>query len=117
MNKVVLMGRLTRDPELRVTSGENPLSVCHYNLAINRSFKKDSEADFLNVTAFGKRGEFAEKYFKKGMMVAVIGELRSGNYIDKNGVKKYTTDVIALEQHFTGGKGGTENKEVAIENL
>ena len=111
MNKVILMGRLTRDPEVRYSQGNNSTAVCRYSLAVNRSYKRDGEpdADFINIVAFGSRGEFANKYFKKGMMVAVVGELRTGSYTDKDGNKKYTTDVIVSEQHFAESRS-SENR-------
>ena len=106
MNKVILMGRLTKDAETRYTQGNNPTAVTRYTLAVNRSYKRegDPDADFINIIAFGNRGEFAGKYFKKGMMVAVVGELRLGNYTDKDGNKHYTTDVIVTEQYFAERK-------------
>ncbi|MCF0135357.1 MAG: single-stranded DNA-binding protein [Lachnospiraceae bacterium] len=113
MNKVILMGRLTRDPEIRYSQGPNATGVCRYSLAVNRSYKREGEpdADFINVVAFGNRGEFASKYFKKGMMVAVVGELRTGSYTDKDGNKRYTTDVIASEQHFAESRSSSEGRD------
>lgn len=106
MNLVVLMGRLTRDPEVRYSQGAEAKAVARYSLAVNRSYKKDgeSEADFINIVAFGKAGEFAGKFFKKGMMVAVEGELRISQYTDKDGNKRWSTDVVVNRQHFAGGK-------------
>ena len=107
MNKVVLMGRLTRSPEVRYSQGAEPLAVARYTLAVNRRMKKngngEQEADFIPCVAFGKSGEFAEKYFRKGQMVAVTGRLqvRSG---DKDGERRYTTEVIIEEQHFAESK-------------
>lgn len=118
MNKVILMGRLTRDPEVRYSQGAQGTAVARYSLAVNRSYKRDGEpdADFINVVAFGNRGEFAGKYFKKGMMVAVVGELRISSFTDKDGNKRWSTDVVVTEQHFAGGKKeeestGNEEKE------
>lgn len=110
MNKVIVMGRLTKDPEVRYSAGANATAVCRYSIAVNRSYKREGEpdADFLNVVAFGSRGEFAGKYFKKGQLVAVVGELRTGSYSDKEGKKHYTTDVVAIEQHFAESKGAIE---------
>lgn len=104
MNKVILMGRLTKDPEVKYTNTQT--AVCRYSLAVNRQYKKDGEqeADFLNVVAFGKAGEFAGKYLVKGQQVAVVGRLQTGSYTDRNGVKRYTTDIIAEEQHFAESK-------------
>lgn len=107
MNKVILMGRLTRDPEVRYSAAGQ--AVCRYSLAVNRIYKREGEpdADFINIVAFGNRGEFAGKYFRKGQMVAVCGELRTGSY-EKDGVRHYTTDVIVSDQYFTGSKPAGE---------
>lgn len=112
MNKVILMGRLTRDPEVRYSQGQSGTAVCRYSLAVNRSYKRDGEpdADFINVVAFGNRGEFAGKYFKKGMMVAVVGELRISSYTDKDGNKRWSTDVVVSEQHFAESRSSSENR-------
>lgn len=106
MNIVVLMGRLTRDPEVRYSQGAEAKAVARYSLAVNRSYKREGEpdADFINVVAFGKGGEFAGKYFKKGQLVAVEGELRISQYTDKDGNKRWSTDVVVNRQHFAGGK-------------
>lgn len=111
------MGRLTRDPEVRYSQSVNPVAVAKYGLAVRRQFKKEGEpdVDFINIVAFGKSGEFAEKYFQKGQMVAVTGRLQIGNWEDKDGVKRINVDVIAEEQHFaeskqsfeSSGQGGT----------
>ena len=109
MNKVILMGRLARDPDLCYsTSGQ---SVCRYTLAVNRSYKRegDPDADFINIVSFGPRGEFAGKYFRKGMMVAICGELRVSSY-EQNGVKRYSTDVVATDQYFAESKSSYENR-------
>ncbi|MBO4887533.1 MAG: single-stranded DNA-binding protein [Firmicutes bacterium] len=102
MNKVILMGRLTRDPEVRYTQGNPGTAVGRYSLAVSRPFKRDGEpeADFFNIVAFGNRGEFAGKYFRKGMQVAIVGELRNNSYTDRDGHKRITTDIIATEQYF-----------------
>ncbi len=104
-NKVILMGRLTKDPEVRYSQAAEPMAIARYSLAVNRKFKRDGEpdADFLNIVAFGKNGEFAEKYFKKGQQVCVVGHLQTGSY-EKDGVKRYTTDIIVEEQHFAEKK-------------
>ena len=106
MNKTILMGRITKDPETRYSQGNEPMAISRYTLAVNRRFKKDGqpEADFINIIAFGKNGEFAEKWFKKGMQVAVVGRIQTGSYTDKDGNKRYTTDVVAEEQHFAESK-------------
>lgn len=112
MNKVILMGRLTRDPEVRYSQGAQGTAVCRYSLAVNRSYKREGEpeADFINVVAFGNRGEFAGKYFKKGMMVAVVGELRISSYTDKDGNKRWSTDVVVTEQHFAESRSSFEGR-------
>ena len=102
MNKVVLMGRLTRDPEVRYTNGNNTL-VASFGLAVNRRFAKQGEerqADFINVVAWDKTGEFCSKFFKKGQQVGVIGRIQTRNYDDKDGKKVYVTEVIAEEAYF-----------------
>lgn len=107
MNKVILIGRLTRDPEVRYSQNrEKATAVARYTLAVDRKFKNDEQtADFINIVAFGKSGEFAEKYLKKGMKVSVCGHLQTGNYTNKEGVKVYTTDIIVEEQGFCESKG------------
>jgi single-strand DNA-binding protein len=110
MNKVILMGRLTRDPETRVSTGDTATTVARYSLAVDRRFKRDGDqtADFINCVAFGKTGEFAEKYFRKGMKIAVVGRLQTGSYTNKEGQKVYTTDVVIEEQDFAESKGASE---------
>lgn len=112
MNKVILMGRLARDPELRYTQGAQGTAVCNYSLAVNRGYKREGEpdADFINIVAFGNRAEFANKYFKKGMMVAVVGELRVNSYTDKEGNKRWSTDVVVSEQHFAESRASFESR-------
>ena len=104
MNKVILMGRLTRDPEVRYTGGESS-AVARYTLAVDRRFKKDGgdTADFIQCVAFGKSGEFAEKYFKKGTKVVVEGRIQTGSY-EKDGQRIYTTDVVVEQQEFAESK-------------
>jgi len=110
MNKVILMGRLTRDPEVRYSQGENPLAVARFSLAVDRRFKRDSEqtADFINCVAFGKQGEFMEKYFRKGMRAVVCGRIQTGSYTNKDGLKVYTTDVVCEEIEFAESKSSSE---------
>lgn len=110
MNKVILIGRLTRDPEVRYSQGENQTAVARYTLAIDRKFKKDNEqtADFIPCIAFGKAGEFVEKYFRKGMKVSVVGRIQTGSYTNKDGVKVYTTDVVVEEQEFAESKNSNQ---------
>lgn len=106
MNKVILMGRLTRDPEVRYTQGDKPMAIARYTLAVDRRFKRegDQSADFIPCVVFGKGGEFAEKYLKKGTKVAVTGRIQTGSYTNKDGQKVYTTEVIVEEQEFAESK-------------
>lgn len=105
MNKVELIGRLTRDPDVRYTQGENSYAIARYTLAVDRKYKKDGEktADFISCVAFGKGGEFAEKYLHKGIKIGVIGRIQTGSY-EKDGVKHYTTDVFVEEHEFVESK-------------
>ena len=106
MNKVILMGRLTRSPEVRYSQGSEPVAVARYTLAVNRRFKRkdEPEADFIPCVALGKSGEFAEKYFRKGQLVGVIGRLQVRSWEDKEGKKHWTTEVIVEEQYFAESK-------------
>ena len=115
MNKVILMGRLTRDPEVRYSQGENQTAIARYSLAVNRRFNRegDPEADFINCVAFGKQAEFAEKYLKKGTKMTITGRIQTGSYTNKDGVKVYTTDVIVEEQEFAESKAAAENHAAA----
>ncbi len=115
MNKVILMGRLTRDPEVRYSQGDSSLAIARYTLAVDRRFNRNANdeatADFISCVAFGKAGEFAEKYFRKGIKIAVSGRIQTGSYTNKEGVKVYTTEVIVDDQEFAesknaGGDGG-----------
>ena len=110
MNKVILMGRLTRDPEVRYSQGANATAVARYSLAVDRRFKRDGEptADFINCVAFGRTAEFAEKYFRQGLIVVVTGRIQTGSYTNKDGVKVYTTDVVIEEQEFAESKAASE---------
>jgi single-strand DNA-binding protein len=110
MNKIILVGRLVRDTETRVSQGDNTTYITRYTLAVDRRFKKDGEpsADFINCVAFGKSAEFAEKYFFKGMKVGVTGHLQTGSYTNKEGQKVYTTDVVIEEQEFCESKQASE---------
>ena len=105
MNKVCLMGRLVRDPEVRYTQGNNT-AVCNFSLAVNRRFKSEGQpdADFINITAWGKTAEFCGKYFTKGQQVGIIGRIQTRNYDDKEGKKVYVTEVIAEETYFADSK-------------
>ena len=106
MNSVILMGRLTKDVEVRYSQGDQGTAIGRYTLAVNRSYKRDGEpdADFINILTFGKTAEFAGKYFKKGQLVAVEGELRISSYTDKDGNKRWSTDVVVSKQHFAESK-------------
>lgn len=106
MNKVMLLGRLVKDVELRYSSGENPVAVAKYVLAVNRPYKRKDEpdADFINITAFGKAAEFAEKYFKKGQQVCIVGRLQVRSYEDETAKRHFFTEVLVEEQHFAEGK-------------
>ena len=106
MNKVILMGRLTRDPEVRYTQTNNTL-VASFSLAVNRRFARQGEerqADFVNIVAWSKTGEFCSKYFKKGQQVGVIGRIQTRTWDDENGQKRYVTEVIAEEAYFADSK-------------
>lgn len=109
MNRAILMGRLTRDPEVRYSQGEHSMAVAKYALAVNRR-GQDEPADFINIVAFGKAGEFAEKYFRKGMRVLVSGRIQTGSYTNKEGLRVYTTDIIVDDQEFADSKGDSGNE-------
>ena len=106
MNKVILIGRLCGDPEIRYSQGENATCIAKYRLAVNRKFKREGEqeADFINCVSFGKNGEFAEKYLHKGMKVAVEGRIQTGSYTNQEGQKVYTTDIVVESQEFCESK-------------
>ena len=110
MNKVVLVGRLTRDPEVRYSQGDSSTAVARYTLAVDRRFKRDNEpsADFIPCVVFGRSGEFAEKYFRQGMRVSVSGRIQTGSYTNKDGVRVYTTEVIVEEQEFAESRAESE---------
>ena len=112
MNKVVLMGRLTRDPEVRYSQGEKATAIARYTLAVDRTFKRDGEqtADFINCVVFGRSAEFAERYFRQGTKIAISGRIQTGSYTNKDGVKVYTTEVVIEEQDFA------ESKAAAAQN-
>ena len=116
MNKVVLMGRLTRDPEVRYSAGENALAIARYTLAVDRRSHKDGEAtaDFISCVSFGRTAEFAEKYFRQGLRIVISGRIQTGSYTNKDGNKVYTTDVMVEEHEFCEGKNGNnQNKPVS----
>ena len=109
MNKVILMGRLTRDPEVRYSQGATATAVARYTLAVDRRFKRDGEAsaDFINCVSFGRSAEFAEKYFRQGLKVVVTGRIQTGSYTNKDGVRVYTTDIVVEEQEFAESKAAS----------
>ena len=101
-----MVGRLTKDPEVRYTQGDNPMAIARYTLAVDRRFKREGEttADFINCVAFGKSGEFAEMYFRKGLRIAISGRITTGSFTNKDGVKVYTTEVTVEDQEFAESK-------------
>ena len=106
MNKVILMGRLTRDPEVRYSAGDNSLAIARYTLAVDRRFRRDGEAtaDFISCVSFGKTAEFAEKYYHQGTKIAISGRIQTGSYTNRDGQKVYTTEVVVEEQEFAESK-------------
>ena len=116
MNKWIGIGRLVADPEIRYSQGGNATCIARYTLAVNRKFKKEGEqdADFISCVAFGKNGEFAEKYLCKGMKIAVEGRIQTGSYTNKDGQKVYTTDIVVEGHDFCESKGAsTQNNAPA----
>lgn len=109
------MGRLTRDPEVRHSQGENPLAIARFTLAVDRRFKRDGEqsADFISCVAFGKQAEHAERYYKQGIKIVICGRIQTGSYTNKDGVKVYTTEVVVEEQEFAESKKTEETKPAA----
>ena len=109
MNKVILMGRLTREPEIRYSQGDNAMAIARYTLAVNRRFKRDGEqaADFINCVSFGKIAEFAEKYLHQGTKILVAGRIQTGSYTNKDNQKVYTTDVVIEECEFAESKSSS----------
>ncbi len=117
MNKVILMGRLTRDPEVRYSQGENPLAIARYTLAVDRRFSRNNggdnqqTADFISCVAFGKSGEFAEKYLRKGTKIAISGRIQTGSYTNRDGQTVYTTEVVVEDQEFAESKNSNSGSE------
>ena len=110
MNRVILIGRLTRDPEVRYSQGENATAVARYTLAVDRRFTRNGDentADFIGCVAFGRAGEFAERYLRKGVKIAVTGRIQTGSYTNKDGVKVYTTDVVVEDHEFVESKNSS----------
>ena len=114
MNKVILMGRLTRDPDVRYSAGENSTAVARYTLAVDRRFRRDGDsatADFIGCVAFGRQAEFAEKYLRQGTKIAITGRIQTGSYTNREGQKVYTTDVVVIEE-----QDFAESKAAAAQN-
>lgn len=115
MNKVILMGRLTRDPEVRYGAGENSTAVARYTIAVDRRFKRDGEqsTDFISCVTFGRNAEFVEKYLHQGTKIVMTGRIQTGSYTNRDGQKVYTTDIVVEEQEFAeskaAGNGGQNN--------
>lgn len=111
MNKVVIAGRLTRNPETRYSQSSEPLAIVRMSVAVNRRFKKDGEpsADFINCVAFGKTGEFISKYFNKGKMIGIVGRIHTNSWTDNNGQKRYSTEVLIEETEFLESKSSSES--------
>lgn len=114
MNKVILVGRLTSDPEIKYTQGKDSkaISVVKISIAVSRKYKKENEptADFINCVAFGNVGEFIEKYFKKGKPIGIAGAIRSNSWTDIDGTKRYSTNVVIEEANFVGSKESSESE-------
>jgi len=111
MNKVILMGRLTRDPEVRYSSGDSSMAIARYTLAVDRRFRRNGDgeqtADFIGCVAFGKSAEFAERYFRQGLKIVVTGRIQTGSYTNRDGQKIYTTDVVVEDQEFAESKNAS----------
>lgn len=117
MNKVILMGRLTRDPEVRYSQGETPLAIARYTLAVDRRFSRNNggdnqqTADFISCVAFGRSGEFAEKYLRKGTKIAITGRIQTGSYTNRDGQTVYTTEVVVEDQEFAESKNSNSGSD------
>lgn len=110
MNKVILIGNLARDPETRYSQSAEPVAICKFTIAVNKQIKREGEndADFINCVALGKRGEFVDKYFKKGKKIAIVGRLSVRPYEDQSGQKRMWTEVVVEEAHFTESKSSSD---------
>ena len=114
MNRVILMGRLTRDPEVRWSRGERAIAIARYTLAVDRRSRRNQDgnseqtADFINCVAFDRAGEFAEKHFRQGQRILISGRIQTGSYVNKDGQKVYTTDVVVEEQEFAESKATSD---------
>ena len=113
MNKVILMGSLTRDPEVRYTAGDSSTAVARYTLAVDRRFRREGErnTDFVGCVSFGKSAEFAEKYLRQGTKIVITGRIQTGSYTDREGRKVYTTDVVVEDQEFAESKTTQDNRQ------
>ena len=114
LNKVILMGRLTRDPDVRYSQGDSPMAIARYTLAVDRRFRRDNDqqtADFISCVAFGRNGEFAEKYLHQGTKIVAEGRIQTGSYTNKDGNKVYTTEVVVENQEFAESKASASNNE------
>lgn len=118
MNKVILLGNLTRDPEIRYSQGEKQMAVARFSLAVNRRFANDGEtnADFFNCTAFGKTAEFVEKYFRQGSRMSLVGRIENNNYTNKNGEKVYSVQIMVEEVEFAERKSAQSNNQTQNHN-
>ena len=119
MNKVILMGRLTRDPEVRYSQGDSATAIARFTLAVDRRIKRDNEAsvDYINCVSFGRSAEFAEKYFHKGTKIVICGRIQTGSYTNKDGQKVYTTDIVIEEQDFAESKATSQqNNSGSVQN-
>ena len=115
MNKVIEIGRLTRDPDIRSTAGNQPMTIARFTLAVDRR-SKEGGADFISCVSFGKNAEFAEKYLRKGIKIAIVGHIQTGSYTDKDGRTVYTTDVIIEEQEFCESKAAQQQAAPQSQN-
>lgn len=114
MNKVILMGRLTRDPDVRYSQTDSNMAIARFSLAVDRRFKKQGDtvtADFFNCTAFGKQGEFVEKYLKQGTKIVVIGRIQNDNYTNKDGQKVYSVQIMVEEIEFAESKAAGQSQQ------
>ena len=114
MNKVILLGRMARDPEVRFTQGNEPMAVCRFAVAVDRPYSSrrtegDATADFINCVSFGRTAEFAEKYFRQGLKIAVTGRIQTGSYTNREGQKVYTTEVVVEDQEFAESKASSDS--------
>ncbi len=118
MNKVILMGRLTRDPEVRYSQGQNSTAIAKFSLAVDRRFRRDGqpEADFFNCTCFGKQAEFVEKYLHKGTKVVVVGSVQNDNYTNKEGQQVYSVQIMVDEIEFAESKNSSESSGNTYQN-